>query len=360
VSRSLVAEIVLESTSESVTEYARLLQSEAAARAREMEAAILELRESERVRGQVLREAAHDLRGGLGIVSGSASLIDLEQLPEDDRAEVGRILRRGVHSLQEMMTDLIDLARLEAGEERAAQAPYDVGELMRELCNTAAPLARDKGLVLTWDGPDELPAEGDPVKVRRVAQNLLLNAIKYTSQGSVALSWAPDGDDRWLLCVRDTGPGLDRSPAAPLARAMESATSTARKVEGRTEAEQNPTAHPTPASQIPDNACATGATGAATTAQAAAIGAEAGTSSAAPSGVPGEGVGLAIVKRLCDLLGASIELDTRHSTPENRSNQSSGSTFRVLFPRFVAPLGERKPAPLETGASLSVETVLNP
>ena len=333
VAHSLVSEIILESTSESVSEYARLQQSEAATCARQMEAAIEAMREEERWRGQVLREAAHDLRGSLGIVSGSASIIDRTSMAEDDRAEVGRILRRGVHSLHEMMTDLIDLARLEAGEEIVAGRFFDVAQLLRALGATALPLAQAKGLSLSLEGPDELHAWGDSVKVRRIAQNLLLNAIKYTHEGGITLAWAPDGEDRWLLRISDTGPGLHPSPATPLAHALHEATNTSRQVEGRTEGEQNPAgipnASPSAAASAPPpappptdapflNSATDGAGSEAASDQDGASRARV----TLVTSVPGEGVGLSIVKRLCDLLGASIELDTQIG---------EGSTFRVLF-----------------------------
>lgn len=343
VAHSLISEIILESTSESVSEYARLLQTEAAARARQMEAAIEELREEERWRGQVLREAAHDLRGSLGIVSGSASLIDRDAMAQDDRAEVGRILRRGVHSLHEMMTDLIDLARLEAGEETVAGRFFDVSQVLRALGGTALPLAQAKGLSLTLEGPDELRAWGDSVKVRRIAQNLLLNAIKYTHEGGVTLAWGADNDDRWLLRVSDTGPGLHPSLATPLAHALHEATNTSRQVEGRTEGEQNPAGIPstwqgndvaptlTPASAPHADVETDGASGTHGSGED-----DDGASRALvtlTTSVPGEGVGLSIVKRLCDLLGASIELDTR---------AGQGSAFRVLF--LLAPPPSLEPS----------------
>jgi two-component system CheB/CheR fusion protein len=59
--------------------------------------------------------------------------------------------------------------------------------------------------------PDELSVEGDKVKVRRIAQNLLNNALNYTESGGVKVEWRVDGTAgtaRWSLCVEDTGPGV--------------------------------------------------------------------------------------------------------------------------------------------------------
>ncbi len=72
-----------------------------------------------------------------------------------------------------------------------------------------------KGLVLQKSGPDRLAVWGDSMKLNRIAQNLLLNAIKYTKQGSVSIGWQPGSDDNhWDLIIADTGPGLSVSPSA--------------------------------------------------------------------------------------------------------------------------------------------------
>jgi signal transduction histidine kinase len=313
VARSVIAEIVLESTGESAREYSRLLQTEAAVRAREMESAIEQLREDERARSVVLRQAAHDIRGSLGIVTGSASIIDRETMRADERAQVHGLLQRGVRSLHQMMTDLIDLARLEAGEEQAAAEDFDAASLLRDLCATAQPLAQEKGLSLICQGPDSLPKVGDATNVQRIAQNLLLNAIKYTHQGHVTLSWGDDDEadsnGRWWLAVQDTGPGLERTDAAPLVHELEESTRLAREAE-QPQGAQNPeppnfpplsatpTAPPMPEGETPEG------------------------KALHEQWMPSEGVGLSIVKRLCDLLHATLEVD---SSPEQ------GSRFRVVF-----------------------------
>ena len=70
-------------------------------------------------------------------------------------------------------------------------------------------------VILKADGPHTLTVEGDPVKIRRIAQNLLLNALKYTSDGGVTLGWGDSRNNdpkRWMLCVHDTGPGIHSGP----------------------------------------------------------------------------------------------------------------------------------------------------
>jgi hypothetical protein len=74
------------------------------------------------------------------------------------------------------------------------------------------PAANERNLFLESDGLESFMIEGDLVKTQRIAQNLLLNAIKYTEEGGVKVGWAevaPRTYERWMLYVQDTGPGLE-------------------------------------------------------------------------------------------------------------------------------------------------------
>jgi signal transduction histidine kinase len=164
------------------------------------------------------------------------------------------------------------------------------------LCQNAQGLAASRGLALRAEGPAALQVEGDAVKVQRVAQNLLMNALKYTRQGSVTVTWGESdaGRDvpRWFLCVEDTGPGVDLAARPPILRALKVVTDSVAEAESQPHAPAAPGADTlTPAQQ--------------------------------PAGTPGEGLGLSIVKQLCELLDATLELDSR---PGN------GTTVRVLLP----------------------------
>jgi len=202
---------------------------------------------------------------------------------------------RSVDSLRVLLSDLIDLARLEAGEEQRHLAPFDAAALLREFCESVRPLAEQRGLFLETSGPQTLPVAGDAVKVQRIAQNLILNALNITRRGGVRVLWSErsvSSLQQWLLTVQDTGPGFrSQSSAAPLERALREATAEAHQAE--TPADQAPTLE----SQTEPGSAGHGG---------------------------GEGIGLSIVKRLCELLDAGLELE---------SSPGSGATFRVVFPR---------------------------
>jgi len=198
------------------------------------------------------------------------------------------------------------LARLQAGYELPNVTSFDAAVALKELFDNLQPMATDRGLVLKASGPETFIVEGDVVKMRRIAQNLLLNALRYTSQGSVTLAWGDSRDNdpkRWTLTVQDTGPGIHAGPGAPLVEALQEATAESKQVdEKRSSVAQN--------SKIIDQEVSAG-----------------GSVPADPRPVHqvrGEGIGLSIVKRLCELLDASIEVE---STP------GEGTTFRIVLPR---------------------------
>ena len=308
--RRALADLCSGGVCESADQYERLQQADAAARVRDLERALGELEALEVRRAETLREAAHDLRGSLGVVANATAVLNRPAAPEDTRARSLATLERGVASMHALLNDLISLGRLEAGHESRSLVQFDAAAMLRELCVALRPFADERGLALECEGPDALPVDGDRVKVYRIAQNLLINALKYTGRGRVAVTWEADPTDaasRWLLCVQDTGPGLGSRSAGPLARALKVATDEAQAVGEKAEAQGDSSAEAEPAPLL--------------------------RSLSGPSNGDdaGEGIGLAIVKRLCELLDASLEL---HSEP------GKGTTFRVVFPRkYPSPAG---------------------
>jgi signal transduction histidine kinase len=297
--RRELAALAADGVCDSATQYARLQQTEAAGRLADMEAALAELTRGQSERAEMLREAAHDLRGSLGVVHHTAAALRID--PASPPAQAGKLalLERGVAAMQALLNDLISRARLEAGHERQEIEACDAAAILQELCTTLQPLAQSRGLALIADGPGVLRVECDPTKLRRIAQNLLLNALKYTRRGGVVLSWQEEAAGtvpRWMLSVQDTGPGVDARIVAPITRALKTATEEAQAVAAPA-GESAAAAEPPPLLS---------------------------SLSAPAPGEPGEGIGLAIVKRLCELLDATLEL---HAEP------GKGSTFRILFPR---------------------------
>jgi signal transduction histidine kinase len=304
--RQLWARTCTEGIAASATQYFRLQQVEAAGHVGKLERALQDIRELERSRAELWQEAAHDLRGGLGVVA-NASFGLSAGVSSVARDNLLRLLQRNVASLHALLNDVTDLARLQAGQDRRQLAQVDVAALLCALCEDLAPLAEQRGLYLHRPGPAPFVVEGDAVKIRRLAQNLVLNAIKYTRQGGVDVSWgeSEDGDGkRWALSVTDTGPGFQVGPAAIMADALEAASTGA----------SPPDAAPMPPEGSQHRR------------------------SAAEGVVPstaGEGIGLSIVKRLCELLDATFELE---------SGTGTGTAIRILLPRHYETDPQAAPA----------------
>lgn len=296
----LIAQFLVTGMSESVGQYAALQRADASARLHALEDALRELTELEQQRAQAWREAAHDLRGNLSIVNNVATVLQSGSSRAPPLQSSLGMLERSVGSLRALLDDLTTQARLDAGHEQREIRGFDAAQLLAELCANSQATAAAHGLFLKADGPQSLVVEGDRVKTSRIAQNLLLNALHYTKHGGVKVNWEAEGsdNDRWVLCVQDTGPGLGTDASAPLSVALDAATRDTQNLEQRAAAtaaggERRDQA-PTLASRSSSNVDGRG-----------------------------EGIGLAIVKRLCELLDASLELQTE---------PGRGTTFRVTFP----------------------------
>ena len=292
--RIILTKFFVDCMVDSAASHAARDRTAAESRLEELERASRQLRALDSERTELWREAAHDLRGtvgavklataALGYAASTSGQVTAPELPEF----VGRV-RRSVDSLETLLSELIELTRLEAGREHREIAGFDAASALVALCDSLQPFATERGLFLRCEVPSELLVAGDAIKVRRIAQNLILNALKYTENGGVLVSCARQagGVERWSLCVQDTGVGLERVSDTALAGVIRAATKEANSVTTGTEAA------PTLASQSSDG------------------------------GHSGEGIGLSIVKRLCELLDASIELETQ---------RGRGTTFRIVFP----------------------------
>ncbi|MET0261598.1 MAG: sensor histidine kinase [Rariglobus sp.] len=300
-SRELVA-MVNGAIAESAAQYEHMQQVEAASHIDELMAALTSVLEVERRRSTLIHQAVHDLGNNFNSVGMTAHLLGDKQIADDERQEFATILQQSVHSVSSMLGELTELARLEAGQERREIRSFDAAALVTDLCDINRAFARDRNLFLKLDPLPSLQVEGDPGKARRLLQNLLRNGLKYTEHGGVSVSCTSD-DVSWSVMIADTGPGLYPDKDSPLVAEMKKATAIVLEAEGKAES---------------SNAASGGTSGAFSPVKAVSSIKRSAKQSA------GEGIGLSIVKRLCDLLDASLEVT---------SPPGSGTTFRVVFPR---------------------------
>lgn len=195
------------------------LEQEVMARTRELEKAMADLsqrnrelavarasaEEANRSKTRFLRAASHDLLQPLS--AARLFLSALTDTPMDEmQKELTDRLSGAFESVEQLMHAVLDISRLDSQRIEFHRQPVALGELFRRLYAEYAPLAEAKGLRLRFF-PTEAVVESDPVFLRRIAQNLVSNAIKYTNRGGVLVGARIRGDMCWLN-VYDTGVGI--------------------------------------------------------------------------------------------------------------------------------------------------------
>ena len=232
--RRALAQLCSDGVTESAARYAELQQHEAEGSIRDLEQALEDLKLLDQKRGDTWRGAVHDLRGSFGVIKNISDLLGDEETDASLKAEFLSLLQKSVGSLHALLNNLLVLSRLEAGQERRDLRRLDAAAVLRTLCDSFQPLAAERGLFLHAEGPASLPVQSDVVNIQRIAQNLILNALKYTARGGVRVVWQAleaDGLERWAFTIEDTGPGIQSAAAAPLADAIEESTLEAKAVE---------------------------------------------------------------------------------------------------------------------------------
>ncbi|WP_327488871.1 HAMP domain-containing sensor histidine kinase [Telluribacter sp.] len=296
----LLIELLNENIEGSANRFDELERMEAASRAANLEIALQKLNELTRQRGDILRTSSHDLRGSMSVIQSTAFMLDMEGTTPDERKQLLEMMNRNLQNVQIMMQQLMNLARLEAGQESVEIQSFDASQVLNELIDGARTLANERNLVLMADGPTKLLVRTDPIKLRRIVQNLLLNAINYTPSGVVSVTWANENEARWTVAVQDSGPGLPKGLVSLLSHHLQPIEENT-GVKGKIEIEdQDPIVYEPKALSV--------------------INEQAGSNYSSKSS--GEGVGLYIVKRLCEILQASMDIE---SVP------GKGTIFRIRF-----------------------------
>lgn len=166
--------------------------------------------EASQAKSRFLANVSHELRTPLNAVIGYTELlIDglYGNLPEKAHSVLTRVQVNGRHLLA-LINDILDLSKIEAGELMIAAEPYTVADLIQGAVTTVEPLARAKGLALEVLVPDDLPfGSGDERRLTQVLVNLVGNAVKFTDSGSVHIMAEAVGRNL-RISIRDTGIGI--------------------------------------------------------------------------------------------------------------------------------------------------------
>ncbi len=167
------------------------------------------------IKSRFLAAASHDLRQPLQTIWSLQSLIS-EVLKDTEYATHVALLEESVRSMDQMLSSLVDINRLEKGAIQPVIRDFPLQEILPQLRSEFGYAAASKSLILDIEESSEF-ARSDPMLLPVILRNLLANAIKYTQHGTVRLRVRRDGTQ---LCidVMDTGPGI---PAANLRRVFE-------------------------------------------------------------------------------------------------------------------------------------------
>ncbi len=189
---------------------------------REFERALARARDdaeaANRAKSAFLANTSHELRTPLNGIIGLARLARDEATPEALRGPYLDQIVESAQSLAGIISDILDLSKIEAGKLQLETTRFDLAGLLQTLQRTYTTLAAAHGLTLHLEAAPELEGavQGDALRVRQLISNFLANAIKFTPAGFVALRARRLGGSLVRLEVQDSGPGIDEATRARL------------------------------------------------------------------------------------------------------------------------------------------------
>ena len=208
----VVAVVAWQGYRRTVDQRDRAVSAERAARTSQSQAEA-----ANRAKSAFLATMSHELRTPLNIILGYSELAleHLEERGDDETAEdLRRVHGAGQHLLG-LISDVLDLSRIEADRLEIGREPFDLDEMVREMVLSFQPLALNNTDELLAEVPLGLVVTGlDRTRVRQILLNLVSNAIKFTRNGQIRIRVRRDGEHHLDISVRDTGIGI---PADKLA-----------------------------------------------------------------------------------------------------------------------------------------------
>jgi len=161
-------------------------------------------------KSRFLANMSHELRTPLNAIIGYAEFLHEDAADAEAASDLERIRTAGAHLLQ-LVNDVLDLGKIEAGRMSVTFESVDVAAVVEEVVQTVRPAVQERGSTLRTElAPDIGSVETDPIRVRQILLNLLSNAAKFTEQGTVRVvaERGGSGGDRVRISVIDTGIGI--------------------------------------------------------------------------------------------------------------------------------------------------------
>ena len=231
--RDHLEELIVERTGEleRISKEAERLQHEAESarngaidalqEARRMEVSYLNAKDAaeaaNRAKSEFLASMSHEIRTPLNAVLGYAQLLARDQRLAPDQLRAVQVINRSGSHLLALISDILDMSRIESGRSTAHPEDFDLRDLLDNLKSLFLIRARDKRLDLSLDVADVLPqfVRSDQRMLRQIMMNLLSNAVKFTTRGSVEIL-ADKVEGQLTISVRDSGPGIAAEDLAQL------------------------------------------------------------------------------------------------------------------------------------------------
>ena len=171
---------------------------------------VTERKRLERVRQDFVANVSHELRTPIAAILGYAETLRSGALSDAKHApQMVEIIHRQSERLGELVSDLLELSRLDAGERPLSSSKVSLEEVARQASEAMEPSAAGKRLSVQLRIPPDLSARADPKALEQVLLNLLDNAIKYTPEGGTVELVGERVGDRAQLSVKDTGLGIE-------------------------------------------------------------------------------------------------------------------------------------------------------
>ncbi|MDQ2648782.1 MAG: PAS domain-containing sensor histidine kinase [Actinomycetota bacterium] len=170
-----------------------------------------QLRQVDRMRSDLVSSVAHDLRAPVGLIQSYLHLLrtDWERSTEEQKLETLDLVTQRMGTLAALVDDVFDVVRIDAGHLEVARVPFDLSRTVAEGVadgRTAAP-----GVEVEVRAVPDAWAIGDPRRTWQVVSNLVSNAVKYTSPGTMVLVEVQRAGDEVVVAVTDQGPGIEPS-----------------------------------------------------------------------------------------------------------------------------------------------------
>jgi PAS domain S-box-containing protein len=192
-----------------------------------MAKALAQAEAASRAKNEFLANMSHEIRTPLNGVMGIASVLGRADLSPEHR-EMVEIIESSAKTLEVLLSDVLDLARIEAGRLTLIDEPFDLAKALHVAAALFEPRALEKGLAFksTISPAARAMVRGDVTRLRQVISNLLSNAVKFTDQGRVSLNVEAEQSEetvRLRLSVLDTGIGFDAETGQRLFQRFEQA-----------------------------------------------------------------------------------------------------------------------------------------